>query len=79
MTQKQHDEANDLVNQIRPLLGGRDPAVQSAVLADLLARWLAGQDASIREAQLEAWVKMARRLIPLVIAEHEPPPSGPAH
>lgn len=79
MSQQQQDEAYDLVDRIRPLLGGRDPAVQGAVLANLVARWLANQDASTREASLAGWVRMARDLVPLVIAEHEPPPSGPAH
>ena len=78
MSQQQQDEAYDLVNRIRPLLSSRDPAVQGAVLADLVARWLANQDPSSREAQLEKWLSMARDLVKLVIAEAEPP-SGPAH
>jgi hypothetical protein len=78
MSQQQQDEAYDLVNRIRPLLSGRDPSVQGAVLADLVARWLAGQDASTREASLARWLSMARDLVKLVIAEAEPP-SGPAH
>jgi hypothetical protein len=36
------DEAMALVKKIRPLLAGKDPNVQGAVLADLLAMWLAG-------------------------------------
>jgi hypothetical protein len=76
--QQQMDEAYDLVNRIRPLLSGRHPSVQGAVLADLVARWLAGHDANIREASLEKWLSMARDLVKLVIAEAEPP-SGPAH
>lgn len=31
-----------LVEQIKPILAGEAPEVQSAVLADLLAMWLAG-------------------------------------
>jgi len=31
-----------LVEQIAPLLGGKPPEVQGAVLADLVAIWLAG-------------------------------------
>jgi hypothetical protein len=40
-----HDEATEameLVAAIRPLLAGKSEHVQSAVLADLLASWLAG-------------------------------------
>lgn len=35
-------EAMELVAAIRPLLAGKNEHVQSAVLADLLASWLAG-------------------------------------
>jgi hypothetical protein len=35
-------QIEQLTGQIRPLLAGKDPMVQSAVLADLLAMWLAG-------------------------------------
>ena len=77
--QQQMNETVDLVNSIRPLLAGREPALQGAVLADLVARWLAGQDESNREAQLERWLVMARGLVKQVIAEAEPPPSGSAH
>jgi hypothetical protein len=79
MSQQQQDEAYDLVDQIRPLLGGRDPAVQGAVLANLVARWLAnraGHDTTIQEQTLERWLVMLRGLVPLVMAEAEPPPSG---
>jgi hypothetical protein len=31
-----------LVEQIRPILAGKEPQLQSAVLADLTAIWLAG-------------------------------------
>jgi hypothetical protein len=35
-------EVQKMVEQIRPILGGHPAAVQGAVLADLLAIWLAG-------------------------------------
>jgi hypothetical protein len=39
-----------LIDQIKPLLAGHDPAVQGAVLADLLAIWLSGHHpATVRE------------------------------
>jgi hypothetical protein len=38
----------ELVNRIRPLLHGHHPTVQSAVLADLLATWVAGHFADTR-------------------------------
>jgi hypothetical protein len=38
----QISEVAAIILQIRPLLAGRAPEVQGAVLADLLAIWLAG-------------------------------------
>ena len=35
-------EIRGLIERIRPILAGREPSVQSAVIADLLAIWLAG-------------------------------------
>jgi hypothetical protein len=39
---EQATEVMELVAAIRPLLAGKNELVQSAVLADLLASWLAG-------------------------------------
>ena len=65
--------AMQLVDQIRPILAGEDPAVQGAALADLLAMFLAGhvvvgspeESESIREAYLAMHIEMVRKLIPL--------------
>ena len=59
-------EVHELVDQIRPILAGRDPAIQSMVLADLLSTWLAGhlvagdkkQTAKLREKLLAGHVKL---------------------
>jgi hypothetical protein len=42
MASEQANEVLALVKEIRPLLAGRDANVQGAVLADLLAMYLAG-------------------------------------
>ena len=39
---KEVDEVKALVGRISPILHGQDRQVQGAVLADLLARWVAG-------------------------------------
>jgi len=39
---KEVDEVKALIDRISPILRGQDRQVQGAVLADLLARWLAG-------------------------------------
>jgi hypothetical protein len=36
------EEAAPVIAGIRPLLAGRDPMVQSLILADLTSQWLAG-------------------------------------
>lgn len=64
-------EGMALVKKIRPLLAGKDPSVQGAVLADLLAAWLAGhvqlgdpeQTKRIRELMLEAHIVGVKALI----------------
>jgi len=59
-----------LVEAISPLLAGFEPEVQSAVLADLLAMWLAGHlgerqaVAELREQLLAGHIKLVRDLIP---------------
>ena len=65
------DEAMALVKKISPLLAGRDANVQGAVLADLLAMWLAGhvqlgepeQTKRMRELMLEAHIVGVKTLI----------------
>ena len=61
-----------LVEAIRPILAGKPPPIQSAVLADLLAMWLAGhglgngdESEQLREELLEGHVELVRQLIPV--------------
>jgi hypothetical protein len=53
------------VDRICPLLAGLGPAVQSAILADLVARWLAGHrgDALLVEELFSTWVDTVRDLV----------------
>jgi hypothetical protein len=47
-------ESDALVEQIRPMLAGRGPAIQGSVLADLVAIWIAGhQTRELQAAMLE--------------------------
>jgi hypothetical protein len=65
------DEAMALVQKIRPLLAGKDQSVQGAVLADLLAMYLAGHvirgdpegTKSFREQALEMHIVGVRTLV----------------
>lgn len=66
------DDVGRLVEAIRPILGGKPPPIQGAVLADLLAIWLAGHctadaatNAAVREELLSAHIAMVRELIPV--------------
>lgn len=66
-------EVSQIVERVRPLLAGRPPQVQGAVLADLLAKWLAGhifrgnpgETDALREKLLESHLDLVRRLIPV--------------
>lgn len=71
MTQSPSDieTVRDMVSEIGTILHGKGPAIQGAVLADLLAMWLAGHVAGedteeIRRDLLESHIKVVRELIP---------------
>jgi hypothetical protein len=81
MTDKQDQQAQlvmQLTAQISPLLSGKGPDVQSAVLADLVAMWLAGhQDLEnpesafvleLREQAFALWCETVRALVPVNVA-----------
>ncbi len=64
--------ARRLCADISPILAGHPPRVQGAVLADLLAMWLAGHMAStrkatdaVRDAILAMHIDVVRKLIPI--------------
>jgi hypothetical protein len=70
------DQVMRLVNVIRPLLAGEPPSIQGAVIADLLAIWLAGHfagdndaTAMMREKMLAALIATARQLVQVNEAE----------
>jgi hypothetical protein len=72
--------ADDLFHRIRPSLGGYSPDMQGAVLAQLVALWLAGhvsddaaeQDA-VREQLLDQLVDTIQRLTPVMYEQHVRP------
>jgi hypothetical protein len=66
-------EVQRLGDQIRPMLGGVDPVIQSAVLAALVSLYLAGHfiggdpaaTEKMREELLGEFVKLVRQLVPI--------------
>jgi len=57
------DEADRLMEKIKPILAGKFPPVQSFALAELLAIWLLGHDEDTREQLLQAHIETVRSLI----------------
>lgn len=55
-------KVTEIVNAIKPLLGGHPPEVQGAVIADLLAIWLASHAPELRETALTFHIDMVRLL-----------------
>jgi hypothetical protein len=63
----------DVVARIKPLLAGRPPGVQGAILADLLAIWLAGHQVAgdaeatrkLRAEMLAMHLTLVRQLVPV--------------
>jgi hypothetical protein len=51
-----------LEDHVYPLLRGRHPAEQGAILAELLSLWLAGHPEEMREDLLTGHVEMVRKL-----------------
>jgi hypothetical protein len=54
-----------LVERIKPILAGNPGQIQGAVLADLLAIFLAGHAPPLREQILAIHLETVRRLIPV--------------
>jgi len=61
--------AERLFNEIRPILTGQGPEIQGAVIAQLLALWLAGHPSDMRAEILDATAEAAWKLTPII--EHE--------
>jgi hypothetical protein len=66
------DLIDELVERIKPILAGQEPIIQSCVLADLLAMWLAGhvggdrkEVAEFRAGLLAKHMALVVRLIPV--------------
>jgi hypothetical protein len=57
-----------IIEQIRPLLAGHNPATQGAVVAELLAIFLGGHPPGMRQEIYDATVEMAVNMIKL----HDP-------
>lgn len=74
MTQALIDKCAELVAQIEPLLAGKGPAIQGAVLADLVATFFASHHPNIREGMLSRWIVTMQLMIP--INEREIMPHG---
>ena len=66
--QEDADEALAIVERIRPILAGRGPEIQGAVMVELLSMYLAGYylggDEGI-DAILEHTINTVRQLIPV--------------
>lgn len=63
------DWHDDTVEAIRPLLAGRAPQQQGAVLLDLVAIWVVGHHPAMRNEVLELWVKAVKGMVPVVHEE----------
>lgn len=51
------------------MLKGHDPSVQGAVLAQLLAKWVAGHDETARIGLIEVHTDSVRRMVEIVLEE----------
>jgi len=58
-----------LSNEIKPMLAGKGPDIQGAVLADLVSIYFAGHPEFIREKVIRMWMETMRELIPAIEQE----------
>lgn len=52
-----------IAEQIKPLLHGRDPAVQGAALAEIVSIYFTGHRPELREEAITLWLKTMRDLV----------------
>lgn len=57
-------ECLDIVTRLKPLLAGYGPALQGAVLADLVSLWVAGHEPASREGMMDLLFEHASALVP---------------
>ena len=63
MTAVTPEDVERIVDRIRPVLAGHPPELQGAVLADLLAMWIAGHHPVLRDEILTLHIDGVRKLI----------------
>lgn len=64
-TRKKATLIEGIVKHIHPMLSGLGPEVQSAILADLTATYLAAMPPSVREQFLDMYLELVRALVPV--------------
>jgi hypothetical protein len=57
------EQVNALFREMRPMLQGRHPAVQGAVVAHLAAVWIAGHNPELRADQQKLFLELITRLV----------------
>lgn len=63
MTSADADTAIEVANKIAPLLAGLPALVQSAVIADLTGRWLAGWPPDLRDIAFKEHTALILRMV----------------
>lgn len=62
-------QSNGLVERIRPILAGQDPAAVGAALAQLVSIFIAGHHPAIRDEQIDLMLGTVRQIVPVDVAE----------
>jgi hypothetical protein len=56
-------KAMKIAARIKPMLKGKGPEMQGAVLAELVATWLAGHHPALRDVTLSMWLDTVKDLV----------------
>ncbi|WP_166304372.1 hypothetical protein [Bradyrhizobium sp. 2S1] len=63
------EHADELVDAIRPLLAGKNPEVQGATIAQLLAIFIAGHAPPLRDGARKLLMDCCDGLVPILVEE----------
>lgn len=64
-TEQDVAKVGEIVNSIRPLLGGQGAHIQGAVIADIVSIFIAAHAPHLRKTMMDGIVKTAMKMVPM--------------
>ena len=70
-------EYEEILARLKPIIDGREPMLQSAIVAEFTALWLCGMPALLRAGMFIAHMELVRNILPSVEIEAFGPKGHP--